>query len=179
MAYAEPDPVPEDGLERMNPDLEEEDRASRQQSAVALKIAGATYTEIAKALGYSSAHYARVAVERALAASVGEEDREQLRFIQSRRLERLLRGLWPKATNERSPDQIAAARTALSVIDRHIKLTGTDAPTQMVVHSPTAGEIEKWIASMAAQVSQGLPEEKDILEGEIVVEDDGYGDDEE
>lgn len=176
MAYAEPE-EPKD-LENMNDDLQEKDRVSRQQSAVALKIAGATYTEIAEALGYSSAHNARLATERALAASVGDEDREQLRFIQGRRLERLLRGLWVKATNEKHPDQIAAARTALAIIDRHIKLTGTDAPTQMVVHSPTAGEIEQWVAAMAAQVAVGMPEEKDILEGEIVIEDDGHGDDE-
>lgn len=178
MAYAEPDEVPEDGLARLNPDLEEKDRTSRQQSAVALKIAGANYSEIANALGYSSAANARVAVERALASSVGEEDRDQLRFLEGRRLERLLRGLWAKATNERHPDQIAAARTALAVIDRHSKLYGLDAPTQMVVHSPTAGQIEQWVSQMAAQVSTGMPKEKDIIEGEIVVEDDGYGDEE-
>lgn len=176
MAYAEPD-EPED-LDRLNPHLEQKDRVSRQQSAVALRIAGANYSEVAQALGYASANHARLAVERALAASVGDESRDQLRFLEGRRLERLLRGLWAKATDDRHPDQIAAARTALAVIDRHSRLYGLDAPTQMVVHSPTAGEIEAWVAQMAAQVSQGMPEEKDIIEGEVVVEDDGYGDEE-
>lgn len=177
MAYAEPE-EPKD-LERLNPDLDtQEDRASRQQSAVALRIAGATYSEVAQALGYASANHARLAVERALASTVGDEDREQMRFLEGRRLERLLRGLWGKATNERHPEQLAATRTALAIIDRHAKLYGLDAPTQMVVHSPTAGEIEAWVAQMAAQVSTGMPKEKDIIEGEIVIEDDGYGDEE-
>lgn len=168
MAYAEPDPVDEHGLERLNPDLDVPDRKSRVEAALALRIAGANYSEIAEALEYSSVGQARTAVERGLAATASEEDRKEQRVIAGRRLERLLRGLWAKATNEEHPEQLSAARTALALIDRHIRLFGLDAPSEMVVYSPTAGEMEQWIASMAHRVRAGLPEEIDIIDGEVV-----------
>jgi len=167
MAYAEPDPVTEKQLTNLNADLDEDDRASRQEAAVALRIAGATYSDIARTLGYSSVTRARQAVEQALAASVGDDDRERMRFIEGRRLERLLRGLWHKATDEDNDEQLAAARTALAVIDRHAKLYGLDAPVVHAVYSPTATEMEQWLSGIAEQVRQGQPEEYDIIAGEI------------
>jgi len=169
MAYAELDPVSEQQLDKgkINTDLEEDDRPSRQEAAVALRIAGATYAEIARTLDYSNNTRARQAVERALASSVGEDDREQMRFIEGRRLERLLRSLWKKATDEEGEEQLAAARTALAVIDRHAKLYGLDAPTVHAVYSPTATEMEQWLAGVAERVREGQPEEYDIIQGEI------------
>ena len=167
MAYAEPDDPGEQGLQALNDDLREDDRASRQEAAVALRIAGATYSDIARTLGYSSVTRARQAVEQALAASVGDDDRERMRFIEGRRLERLLRGLWHKATDEENDEQLSAARTALAVIDRHAKLYGLDAPVVHAVYSPTQTEMEQWLSGIAAQVRQGQPEEYDIIQGEI------------
>jgi hypothetical protein len=167
MAYAEPDPVTEAELERLNPDLEEDDRATRQEAAVALRIAGATYAEIARTLGYSSVTRARQGVERALASAVGDDDRERMRFIEGRRLERLLRGLWKKATDEQDEEQLAAARTALAVIDRHAKLYGLDAPTVHAVYSPTQTEMDQWLHGIAAQIRSSEPDEHDIIAGEI------------
>jgi len=167
MVYGAPAEVTESELENLNGDLETEDRASRQESAVALRIAGATYAEIARTLGYSSVTRAREGVERALATSVGDDDRERMRFIEGRRLERLLRGLWAKATDEQSDEQLAAARTALAVIDRHAKLYGLDAPTVHAIYSPTQTEMEQWLARIAEQVREGQPEEYDIIAGEI------------
>jgi hypothetical protein len=167
MAYAEPDPVTEKELDTLNGDLDEKDRPSRQEAAVALRIAGATYSEIARTLAYSSPTHARQGVERALANSVGEDDREQMRFIEGRRLERLLRGLWKKATDEEGEEQLAAARTALAVIDRHAKLYGLDAPTVHAIYSPTQTEMEQWLAGVAEQVRADQPDEYDIIQGEI------------
>ena len=167
MAYAEPDPVTEKELETINGDLETKDRHNRQEAAVALRIAGATYADIARTLNYSSVTHAREAVERALASSVGDDNREQMRFIEGRRLERLLRGLWKKATDEENDEQLAAARTALAVIDRHAKLYGLDAPTVHAVYSPTATEMEQWLSGIAEQVREGQPDEYDIIAGEI------------
>lgn len=167
MPYAEPTEVTEKELDRLNPDLDTDDRPTRAEAAVALRIAGATYSEIARTLGYSNITRARQAVEQALAASVGDDDRERMRFIEGRRLERLLRGLWHKATDEEGEEQLAAARTALAVIDRHAKLYGLDAPTVHAIYSPTQTEMEQWLAGIAAQVREGQPEEYDIIAGEI------------
>lgn len=171
MAYADPDPIDERGLERLNADLDAPDRRSRVEAAMALKVAGANYSEIADVLEYSSVDQARSAVERGLAATAGEEDRKRLREISGRRLERLLRGLWSKATDPEHPEHLSATRTALSLIDRHIRLYGQDAPSEMVVYAPGQAEIGEWIANMASHLRAGLPQELDIIDGEVVDDD--------
>lgn len=144
------------------------DRPTRQDSAVAMRIAGANYSEIAKFLGYRSVEDARAAVERSLASSVGEADREKQRFLTARRLERLLRASWHKATDETSPEQLPAIRTALAIIDRHARLYGLDAPTEMVVYTPSRLEIERFVEAVSANLSRELPEEADIVDGEVL-----------
>lgn len=168
MAYAEPDPVSEQGLQRLNPDLDGKDRKSRVEAAIALKVAGANFSDIAEVLGYSTVEQARTAVERGLAATATEEDRKLAREVANRRLDRLLRGLWKKATDEDDPEHLAAARTALAIVDRSIRLNGSDAPSELIVYSPTAGEMEAWVASMVSKVKAGLPEEVDIIESEVL-----------
>ena len=166
MAYADPPDPGEQGLDRLNGDLTEKDRQGRQEAAIALKIAGASYTEIAQVLDYASAARARQSVEAGLAATVGDEDRAQQRFLASRRLDRLLRGLWPKATDETSEEQIPASRTALAIIDRWIKLNGLDAPSEHIIYNPSQKELEAWVMHMTQQVVGSTPEERDIIEAE-------------
>lgn len=170
MAYAEPEPPPLSEIERLNRDLDQPDRTNRVQSAIALRIAGANYSEIAETLGYSTVELARQAVERGLASTVTEEDRVEQRKIASRRLERLLRGIYVKATDEEHPEQLSAARTALALIDRHIRLNGLDQPTEVAVYSPTERQMQDFLREQAAKMMAGLPRERDIIEGEIVDE---------
>jgi methylase of polypeptide subunit release factors len=158
----------EEQLPDANKHLDVTDRVQRQDAAVAMKIAGAAYSEIAKAMDYRSADDARLAVERALASSVNDTDRERLRFLEARRLERLLRSLWRKATDEADPEQLPAIRTALALIDRHARLYGLDAPTEMVVYTPSRLEIERFVASVSETMNRELPTEADIVEGEVV-----------
>ncbi|HEU4913074.1 MAG TPA: hypothetical protein VFV76_14385 [Actinomycetes bacterium] len=178
MAYAQPDPVSDEkALARANDDLARKDRRSRQEAAVALRIAGATYSDIARMLEYASPSLARQAVERSLASTAGPESRDQLRFIEARRLERLLRGLWHKATDEKNDEHLAAVRTAIAVIDRHARLYGLDAPQEMVLYTPAANELDAWVAKMAKQVRGELPQETDIVSAEYQIVDEGTGDD--
>lgn len=143
------------------------DNDTRATSAVALRVAGAPYTKIAEVLGYSNGFQARLAVERALAQSVDSDDsREQLRFLEARRLERLLQAVWGKAGNEKHPEQMVAVRTALAIIDRHARLYGLDAPQQMVVHTPKTLEIQQWVMTMAQQVVKA-PVEADVIDVEF------------
>lgn len=177
MAYKEPDLVEsEKALETVNSDLETKDRASRQEAAVAMRIAGANYSEIARVLEYASPTLARQAVERSIAATTGTpESREHQRFLESRRLERLLRSLWNKATDETNEEHLAAIRTAVALIDRHAKLNGLDQPSEMVVYTPASEEIQRWVAQVTQEMRRGLPEEEDILELDVI-KDTGYGD---
>jgi hypothetical protein len=144
-------------------------------AAVALRLAGASYSEIAEALGFDSEARARQAVEKDLAARAADADpekRELLRAQSSARLERLLRGVWTKATNPNDPEHLPAVSKALSIIDRHTRLYGLDAPTEVTVHTPTASEIEAWLTEAMSHTSAEWTSEPDVIviEGEIISE---------
>lgn len=122
----------------------------RAQAAVTLKIAGASYGEIADTLGYSSPSRALTAVETELARAATTTDKDKVREVNGRRYERLLRSLWVKASDPDHPEHLAAVRTAADIISRHSRLFGAEAPTEVVVHSPTTAELERWVASVMA-----------------------------
>lgn len=135
-------------------------------AAVALRIAGAPYEDIAQTLGYQNARDARLAVENTLAKSVPEENRDELRKIAGRRLERLLNTIWEKATTD-GPEQLPAQKVALGLIDRHIRLYGLDAPQEMIVYTPAAAEIETWVQQMTEHVKGAYPDEADIVDVDV------------
>lgn len=143
----------------------------KAQAAVALRLAGASYDEIATTLGYQSAGRAIAAVEGELAESVRAEDRERQREISGRRYERLIRSVWTKATTE-NPEHLVAVRTAADLITRYNNLWGLNAPTEFHVSSPTTAELERWVAQMtAAQAPKVI--EYDVLQGLNEIEDTG------
>ncbi len=142
---------------------------NRAASALQLRIDGAGWGDIARVLDFDTPADARMAVENALAnESRSTEDIDQIRFLEARRMERILSSLMRRATNPKDPDHLAYARTAMVVIDRHTKLYGADAPQQLnVTYNPAAGQIEQWVSAMARQV-HGEIEEADILDVEVV-----------
>lgn len=166
MAYAPV--VIENPDEDPNKDLSEKDRKTRQEAAVALRVAGANWSEIAETLDYVSPSRARQAVERALADSVGDEDRAQMRHVVNRRLDRLLRATWKKALDEKREDQAVHTRSALAIIDRSIRLNGLDAPSEHVLYSPSALEIDAFIKRAVEEFRGSQPEEVDVVEGDII-----------
>jgi len=141
-------------------------KAHRQgMAAVALRLAGATYSEIAETLTFTTADAARIAVESELAnITVNGEARDTLRELESARLERLLRSVWSKATNPDHPEHLASVKVAHSIVDRHIRLYGLDAPTEIAIHSPTQSEIDAWVA----QVSSSAHTQLAVLEANVV-----------
>lgn len=146
-----------------------EDAPTRAAAAVAMKIDGAGYSDIAKVLDYSSPQRARRAVEEAISLQAGSpEEIDHIRFINSRRLERILTSVMTRATDPGDADHLAYARMAVVLIDRHLRLWGADNPAQMkVTVTPTALAIEEWVTEMARQ-TYGVADEADILDAEIV-----------
>lgn len=136
--------------------------ANRANAAVSLRVAGATYGEIAETLGYANASAARDAVETSLAAKTSESDRESIRRTEGARLDRLLRGVWRKATDDTHPEHLAAVGKALAIIDRHARLFGADAPQEVVHYMPTQEQIDTWVEQIAAE---HLPQ---VVEAEVV-----------
>jgi hypothetical protein len=142
---------------------------TRAASALQLRIDGASFSDIAKVLEFRDAAMARYAVEIALANEArSHEDVEQMRWVEARRLERVLSSLMRRATNPSDQDHLAYARTALAVIDRHIKLYGLDAPAKVdVTYTPAKAQLDEWVTKMT-EAAHGPIVEADIVDAEIV-----------
>lgn len=138
-------------------------RNRKANAAINLKLAGATWGEIAEVLGFPTARAALVATERALEKELRSQgDRDAMRRLAGQRLERLLRGVWGKATDEDHPEQLIAATKAREIIGQHSKLFGLDAPAEVIIHSPTTREIEDWVLRVVS-VQTPPVDEFDIL----------------
>lgn len=105
----------------------------RANKAVQLRLAGMTLSQIAETLGYagpSGAHHAiRATLERNEAESV-----DDLRRVHRARLNRLLAGVWPRASQGDKDAMQSAAR----VMDQIAKLDGLYA-AQRVEHGGVDG----------------------------------------
>jgi hypothetical protein len=145
--------------------------ATKAQAAITLKLYGASYTEIARTLHYSSSYRARIAVEKALAAAADSpEDREQMRFLLNKTLDRLKSSVMSKAVNPNDPQHLAYNARALAILDRQAKLWGLDAPQQIQI---TANDqmIEEFLEQVRPLAeSQKEAEEADIFDADIIEE---------
>lgn len=156
---------PEAGL----PETAEDRSETKAEAAVALLVYGASYTEIKNRLNYSSAYRARMACERALAASAdSEEDRDKMRILIGKRLNRLLASHMAKAVDITDPQQLAYSARVLAIIDRQAKLYGVDAPTQIQV-SASDQHIQEFIEYLMPETRKDQQAiEADIMDADVV-----------
>lgn len=143
--------------------------STRSRAAAALRIAGASYADVAETLEYASPSEARKAVEQVLAETVDEtRDYQALRALASLRLEGLLKAVIDKATNPQHPDQLGFHRAALSVVDRWVKLHGLDAPQRVALITPASEEFERVVSLMMSASPVRTAAEADIFELEQI-----------
>lgn len=142
---------------------------TKAEAAVALFVYGASYTEIKNKLGYSSAHRAKAAVERALAASAdSEDDRDKARTVIRKQLRRLLASHMPQAVDPKNPNQLPYSARTLAIIDRLAKLDGADAPTQVTI-TPSDQYIQEFLEQVIPMAKADQDQiEADILEAEVL-----------
>jgi hypothetical protein len=139
---------------------------TRSQMAFTLAVSGASWTTVAKIAGYSSAYRARQAVERMLASAADSPlDRERMRVLTERRLNRLLNSVMAKAVDPDDPEHLPYNARALALTDRIARLYGVDAPTQVQI-TPTDERIHALVTRMM-QIG-GI--QADAEEGEIMDE---------
>lgn len=102
--------------------------AEMRRKALDLRIAGATYEQIADGLGVS-APTAWGHVQAALAESrkTTAETADKVRAMELRRLDAIVVGLWPRRTDPRTAD------TILRAMDRRASLEGLDAAKKVEV----------------------------------------------
>jgi hypothetical protein len=143
-------------------------RNRKADAAMSMRLSGANWSEIALVCGYPTPRAALSAVEKALVRRLDDtNDRDLMRKLAGMRLERLLRGVWTKAIDPDNPEHLAAVQRGREIIDRHAKLFGLDAPAEIVIHSPTQGELEDWVLRVTSTIVQPV-EEPDIFEAELV-----------
>lgn len=102
--------------------------AEKTRRAMALKLAGASYAQIALQLGYHDASGARKAVQRGMKSAL-QESASELKKIHYGRLEHMLMLLWPEVNQRDLP----AMSAALAVMDRMERLYGLNAAEKIEV----------------------------------------------
>lgn len=148
----EQDPTDPTGVRETSTSLQPETVRARMRKAWAAVEAYwecHDWDEVAEMHGYPDGRAAQLAAERAMELEAKENPKSLalLRNYANRRLERLLRARWKDATAEEPTEtSLASHDRALRTIDRWIRLNGLDAPTEVVVHSPTQEQIEAFVA---------------------------------
>ena len=180
---------PDTDVESMAIFTQAEARRIRSDAAVALKIAGASYLEIAETLEYASVADAARAIEARLAETTEPEGAawQTQRKLQRMRLDGLLKSVWEPANKSivmdpetetpiMNPEQLSYHRAALSVLDRIAKLEGLDAPQRHVIYNPDAVEFDVTVKGLLAQTEQQRAQETDPFEieyAEVVEAEEG------
>ena len=107
-----------------------------QRKALELRKSGATFAQIAQAVGYSDASSCAKAVRKAM-TEITQEPAMDLRTLQVERLNHMLLVLWPKVN---AGDE-NAINTGLRIMDKLDRLMGTEAATQVDVNLSHEGAV--------------------------------------
>jgi len=139
----------------------------KQKRAMALKLAGASYAQIAENLGYADASGAHKAVARGMKSSL-QESAGELRKIHYGRLEHMLMLVWP-AVNQGDSH---AVNSALQVMDRMERLYGLNAAEKVDITASARdtiivadGEKEAYIKALKEAIEEDGHE---IVDAEVV-----------
>jgi hypothetical protein len=122
--------------------------AEREAKALELRKEGATYGAIARSIGYTDRSAAAKPVSRALAATI-QEPADELRRLESERLDALLAAVWHDAMAGRR----SAVESALRIMDRRSKLIGLDAPLRRAVEVITPEALENVITQLESELA--------------------------
>jgi len=135
-----------------------EEAIVRANRALELRMAGATWQQVADQLGYKQKSSAQQAVRRAIERETERvaDIRESYRTMQLLRLERSLRAIWPQVLQ----GDLFAIDRELKLMERQAKLLGLDAPTQITITEDTKSELSQLITDL----------EQVLITGEVVAD---------
>lgn len=112
-------------------------RRKRDINAMKLRLAGATFQEIADQLGYSDRSLARRAIMREISLEAGSAPQE-LRDQQLLRVHGLLRANYMRALQ----GDFRAAQICLQCLAREAQLCGLDMPVRIEASGPGGGAVK-------------------------------------
>lgn len=126
--------------------LPDPDVLDKERQALELRRAGATYQDIATAIGYATPQGAYLAYQRALKRTLSDAGAEELREMELDRLDRLQRAVWAKALAGEYP----AVDRVLKIMAQRAQYLGLYAPAKMQVEAVVydAGTIESEVARL-------------------------------
>lgn len=159
-------------------------KQTRAKAALAMKIRGADYDEIAHDLSYATPGEARRAVE-GLLAGLAEADGAAAwatqRNLHALRLEGLLASVFEEAIDPTSDLHLSYNRRAMEIMDRIAALQGFNAPQRAVIYTPDAAEFDQVVQRVLEQSAVSQPHEGDIFElaaapDEIIIEEGEFDD---
>lgn len=146
-------------------------RTRKARAALQLRRDGYTWDLIAESLGYPTARAALVATELALESELNTgESAEFMRRMAGDRLDRMLRGVWKKATEPENPEHLAAVDRARLLIEQHTRLFGYEAPKKASDKNATEAALEAWVGRMI-QMQMPALEEANIFDAEVIEEE--------
>lgn len=125
---------------RARPTAKNIDRSEVERKALELRRQGCSFDSIAVHLGYSDRSAAYKVVKEAMDRMV-REPADELRMLEAQRLDELQQAIWKQALS----GDMKAIGTALSIIDRRMRLLGLEAPKRVDVDLSAAvdpGDIE-------------------------------------
>lgn len=118
--------------------------AERERRVLALVLAGMTFDQIAQEVGYATSSGAWRAYKRGLTNTV-RPVADEVRAMESARLDRLLLTWWPRALGAGGHDPSPrAADMVLKIMARRAALLGLDAPSAAPDHGATVEVIVNW-----------------------------------
>ncbi|MGN7977476.1 hypothetical protein ACTJJ4_07880 [Microbacterium sp. 22195] len=141
----------------------------RVADAWAMRVRGATWDEVAEAVGYANGPNALRAV-RNFVGGLPELQTSELRSLWRERME----FLWPIAVEDAKSGKPGAMRAAVAVAQRAAQLDGLDQPQRVEV-SADAGELSQMVHALLAAKGAGATE-ADIFDAEIVGDGEGTDD---
>ncbi len=139
-----------------------QERAARNERALELHLAGASYQKIATALGFASKSSAHEAVQKALASSRPVTIAGEALETELARLDAMLVGLWAAARR----GNVAAVDRVLKIMERRSKYLGLDSRGAAADH-----DHQESARSMLSSVADGLR----AVYGQIKAEDAAVG----
>lgn len=112
---------------------------------MALRLAGASYKDIADALGYSDPSSAHDVIMQTL-SRINFHNAKELRAIENARLDRAQQAIWAQVLD----GELGAVKTFLKLAERRAKLNGLDAPQKIQVSDGTKEAVLEMVEDLRA-----------------------------
>ena len=130
----------------------------KQAKALKLRLAGATFQEIADKVGYAGRQSAQKAVTKAMQDTI-QEPADELRRLEMMRLDRLQLAVWPAAMR----GDVKAVTAVLRIMVRRSNLLGLDAPRRLDIRHAVEEEARRLAQELGLDPDEIIAEAEGIL----------------